>query len=411
MRARATALLLVGTTAAFSAARVFAQELAPAEDFFRGVPEQIEEIQSSQGINSPDLVVPLTSMGLIFREQGDVDLAIAAFERARHLVRVNYGLSSFKEAPLLRQLVQIEEARGNFAAAWDLEQELIGFIRRSPGPRPGAAQMLREIADKRVDVLERYSAGTLPPQIVLGCYYAEPDNLEYGRRGNKDCRAGNSYRVKLNLLDEALSYYYDVIDMIRFSEGQSSDELPGLEMSVLRAMYAARNDYDTEYRGRALLFLVDERHVKYSAPLPVQMNALVQMADWDLLFAGGREKNAAALQAYEALYDQLKQNGLEQRFIDSIFSPSVPVVLPTFAPDRLVSTETSASSGYVDVAFDITKYGEAKAIEILDTTTNLAGDAAVRVTDLIKRSRFRPRMADGVFEDRSRVVVRYYIND
>jgi hypothetical protein len=79
--------------------------------------QPIDEIQSSQ--DSADLIDPLMRAGLSFREQGDVELAIAAFERARHLVRVNYGLSSFKEAPLLRQLVQIEQARGNAAAAWE----------------------------------------------------------------------------------------------------------------------------------------------------------------------------------------------------------------------------------------------------------------------------------------------------
>lgn len=397
--------------AAFLATRVVAQEPAssslPADDGFSGVPQQIEKIQSSQGINSPELIGPLTNLGLILREQGDVDLAIAAFERARHLVRVNYGLSSFKEAPLLRQLVQIEEGRGNAAAAWELEQELLGMIYRSPGPRPGAASMLREIADKRADLLERYSAGEFPPQMELGCYYDAPD----GRKGNKSCRSGSSFRARQNLLNEAESYYYDVMDMVRFSEGRSSDQLPELDMAVLRARYAARNDYQTEGQGRVALRVIHERHVKYSAPLPVQMNALLQMADWDLLYAGGRKKNEAAFQAYEALYERFQQEGLEQSFIDEIFSPSVPVVLPAFVPNPLVSSEAPAASGYIDVAFEITRYGEGKAIEILDITTNTASEARMRLGDLIRRSRFRPRMANGAFEDPSRVVVRYYVNE
>ena len=407
MRAHAIALGLVAAAAALAAACLFAQELGG--DPVSSVGRQIEEIQSSQGINAPELIPALTSFGLILREQGDVDLAVAAFERARHVVRVNYGLTSFGEAPLLRQLVQIEEARGRAAAAWDLEQELIGLIYRSPGPRPGAASMLREIADKRRDVLERYSAGEFPPQMELGCYYAEPDAW-YGRQGNKGCRSGSSFRAKLNLLNEAESYYYDVMDMVRSSEGGSSDQLPELDMAVLRARYAARNDYQTEGQGRVALRLIHERHVKYSAPLPVQMNALLQMADWDLLYAAGRKKDEAAFQAYKALYARLEQGGLAESFIDEIFSPRVPVVLPTFSPSRLVSSETPGSLGYIEVAFEITKYGEAKSIEILDTSTNTTEAARLRIRDLISWNRFRPRMANGVFEDPSRVVVRYYVN-
>jgi hypothetical protein len=403
--------LLVSVVAASHAAFPQPASTPPTEDALSGAAQQIDEIQASEGINSPDLIDPLMSAGLIFREQGDIDLAVATFERARHLVRVNYGLSSFKEAPMVRQLVQIEEARGNAAAAWELEQELLGMIYRRPGPRPGAASMLREIADKRADLLERYSAGEFPPQMELGCYYSEPDAPDGSRPGNKSCRSGSSFRAKLSLLNEAESYYYDVMDMVRFSEGRSSDQLPELDMAVLRARYAARNDYQTEGQGRVALFMIHERHVKYSAPLPVQMNALLQMADWDLLYASGRQKNEAAFQAYEALYEQLRQQGLEQSFIDEIFSPSVPVMLPAFSPNPLVSGEVRGSSGYIDVTFEITKYGEGKAIEILDSTTNSASEARIRLRDLIKRSRFRPRMANGVFADPARVVVRYYVND
>jgi len=400
--------LLVFVSAA-AIAQVVAQE--QAEDVVTSVAEQIEEIESAQGITSPELIAPLTNLGLILREEGDVALAIATFERARHLVRVNYGLSSFKEAPLVRQLVQIEEARGNAAAAWELEQQLLGMIYRSPGPRPGATQMLREIADKRADVLERYSVGEFPPQIELGCYYAGPPRRDGLEVAPASCRSGSSWSVKQALYDEATRYYFDVMEMIRSSEGPSSDDLPEIYMAVLRASYAARNDYGTEYQGRGMLRAIYERHVKYAAPLPVQMDALLQRVDWDLLYAGGRKKNEAAFQAYEALYERFQQEDLEQSLLDEMFSPSAPVVLPAFMPNPLASNETPGSSGYIDVAFEITKYGEGKSIEILDTSTNTTEAARVRLRDLIKWNRFRPRMANGAFEDPARVVVRYYVND
>ena len=96
--------------------------------------------------------------------------------------------------------------------------------------------------------------------------------------------------------------------------------------------------------------------------------------------------------------------------MEPIKSITVPVVLPTFSPSRLVSSETPGSLGYIEVAFEITKYGEAKSIEILDTSTNTTEAARLRIRDLISWNRFRPRMANGVFEDPSRVVVRYYVN-
>jgi tetratricopeptide (TPR) repeat protein len=414
MRAGTTTLGLVLAVAAFSAPRGLAQETAssplPAGDVFSGIPEQIEAIQSSQGINSPELIGPLTNLGLILREQEDVDLAIAALERARHLVRVNYGLSSFREAPLLRQLVQIEEARGNAAAGWDLEQELLGLIRRYPGP--GAAPMLREIADKRVDVLERYSRGEFPPQIELGCYYSRRYGNEIPSNGGGSCRSGTSSSVKQALYEEASAYYFDTIDMIALSEGAQAEDIPELYLAVVRASYAARNDHGTEGYGRGILREIHSMLVKYSKPLAAQMTAWVQVVDWDLLYAGGRQEKAAAFQAYETLYAQLEQKDLEQTFIDEIFSPSVPVVLPAFSPVPLgLSTTPGPSGAYLDVAFEITKHGEGKAIEILSTSTSAADTARLRLRDIIQRSQFRPRMANGAFEDPARVVVRYYVDD
>ena len=387
------------------------------DDGLSGAAQQIDQIQTSEGINSPDLIEPLMRAGLSFREQGHVALAIAAFERARHLVRVNYGLSSFKEAPLLRQLVQIEEARGNAAAAWELEQELLGMIRQNPGPV--AAPMLREIADKRVDVLERYVAGEFPPQIKLGCYYAGwPRRDAATETQAPSCSSGSSWSVKQGLYNEATRYYYRVMQMIWASEGQCSDKVPELYMGVLRASYAARSreakrnhDYGTESQGRGMLLALYERYVKCSSPMPVQMNALLQMADWDLLFAGGRKENEAAFQAYEALYERLQREGLEQSLIDEMFSPDVPVVLPAFSPNPLVSSVAPGSSGYIDVAFEITKYGRGKSVEFLDSSTNATEVARKRVRDLVDRGRFRPRVANGAFEDPSRVVVRHYVND
>jgi hypothetical protein len=406
MRARATALGLVSTAAALAAARAFAQEPAqPADDVVFSVARQIEQIQSSQGSNSSELIGPLTNLGLILREQEDRDLAKATFERARHLVRVNYGLSSFEEAPILRQLMQIEEGRGNAAAAWDLEQKLLGLIYRYPGPR--AAPMLKEIADKRADVLRRYSAGEFPPQIMLGCYYA----ARHRGDGESCPRSGSSSDVKIALLDETRAYYMDTITMVVQSAGRNADELPEIYLALVRALYAHPNDAITGYEGVGILRELHSRAVRNAEPLSVQMNALLHIADWELRFAGGRKESEEAFQFYDALYERFEQVGMEPAWMDEVFSPSLPVVLPAFMPNPLARIETPSSAGYIDVAFEITKYGEGKSVEILDTSTNTTDAARLHLRDLIKWSRFRPRVADGAFEDPSRVVVRYYVND
>jgi tetratricopeptide (TPR) repeat protein len=197
---------------------VFSQPefLPAADDALREVAEKISEVQSQYGPHSPDLIDPLTALGLFYQENGNLDLAAAAVEQARLVVRVNYGLYSLEEAPLIRQLIHNEEAKGNFEVAWDLEQKLLTLARRHPNDLR-TVPILRQIADKRMDVLERYQAGEFPPQIILGCYY---NGRRYDGAGN--CRAGSRRVVIASILSEARGYYADADKIIRRHESWAS---------------------------------------------------------------------------------------------------------------------------------------------------------------------------------------------
>jgi hypothetical protein len=169
VRPNATAELLI-LAAVAAADPAFCQEgpLAGAPD---ALVDEIAEIQAEHGLNSPDLLDPLTALALFYRERGNDAQAMATVERARHVVSVNYGLHTVEEALFIRQLVQIEAARGNAAGAWHLEQEMLAQIRRHPND-VRTAPILREVADRRTKVLRRYTDGEFPEELYLGCYYS-----------------------------------------------------------------------------------------------------------------------------------------------------------------------------------------------------------------------------------------------
>lgn len=360
--------------------------------------EEIRERQSQDGIVSPTLIGPLSALGLTHQEQGDHALAASVLERARHVVRVNYGLHSLREAPLIRQLIRSELARGNAEAGWALEQELLRRVRRHPDDLR-TVPVLRAIADRRMDILSRYEAGEFPPEIILGCYYNErrPD-------GGRRCHAGSRGRAMAGLLGEAQSYYSEAIRVILRAEGYSNDELPELLMTLVEMSYE-HGRYGT---GRKALRYLYSHKVANGEPLPIQLEALVQIADWDLLFARSGNLRATALEIYEHAYGQLEQPGTEQAPIDRIFSPEIPAVIPRFRSNPL-ATEAGEHTGYIDVAFDITEDGESERIEILDATTGATDADRERLVDLIDHGRFRPRVRNGQVETSARVHLRYYL--
>jgi hypothetical protein len=138
-----------------------------------------------------------------------------------------------------------------------------------------------------------------------------------------------------------------------------------------------------------------------SAPLRDQVEAFVRLADWE----GDRQ----AREKYERALKMLQDAGA-QPLIDELFSPKTPVVLPAFEPNPLASDATQAT-GYIDVAFEISRERQGRRVRILDTTTNATDADKERLVELIEHSAFRPRVTDGEFAKASPVVLRYYLTE
>src|SRR5688572_24392386 len=134
--------------------------------------DQIQEILSRDGPYSRDLLTPLTNLALLYLEGDDYSFALTTLERAIQVVRINNGLHTLEQVPLVRQLIRIEEERGNHSGAWEREQNLLALLRRHPDDLR-IVPVLREIAGKQMAVLGAALAGKRPPEVILGCFYKE----------------------------------------------------------------------------------------------------------------------------------------------------------------------------------------------------------------------------------------------
>lgn len=417
--------------------------LESAADRQRQIVEEIEREQSLNGPRSEALIAPLTALALLYQENGDRGLATATIERVLEVVRANYGLHSLEQAPLIWQLIANEERLGNVDASWNLQKELLTLARRHPEDLR-AVPIFHELAERRLDLLQRYKAGERPREFILGCYYdyPGPDPSEE----LQSCVSGSRSVAIGQILLEAHWYYAEAIGVILRNELYSSEELRELEMEAVQATFkAGLMGKGLEYcdssatlaqllqlqplgsclepilkddsgfsvlnvGGQSSLVRLLLYEARSSAPALTRVSALIRLADWTQRHSSSGRTDDTVSELYALALEQLKELG-ETSTIDDVFSPPVPVVLPTFAPNPLLSQETPYSTGYIDVAFDISKRGESDHIEILDTTTEASRGAERELTRLIKRSAFRPRAANGQLVDSSRVMVRYYVNE
>jgi hypothetical protein len=386
--------------------------------------QQVIEVLEEEGrANDAALVEPLTALSQFHLEQEEYELAAEGFARARGIVRVNHGISSMQEIELLSWEVRAHEAANNLTTAWELEQNMLMMLRDFTGV-PATYPIYSELAAKRLDVLQRYRAGDYPPQIVLGCYYGkarDSDAVELGdtlhiitTESEGHCAAGNRNTVLITLLREARNYQALAIEALLQDRRYASAELMQLMTDFLRSSDRLRS-LMPQY-GDSFLSLVLNRVIAYPATDPASMRQkamlLIQLADLNVRRGYGSSRPAGfdnVLTQYQLAYTQLENAGLKQEELDAIFSPTIPIMLPAFDSNPLLPSEGTSSDSYIDVAFNVTRYGRGRDVEIVGASEKIKRGDRRELTRLIKENTFRPRMTNGEFADSTAATVRYYL--
>jgi len=379
--------------------------------------DRLAQIEAQHGPRSSELIAPLRTLALLYQERGENALAAAAVDRAWELVRINHGVQSLDQADLIRQRIEIANGHGDLMEAWNLEQALLVLARRHSDDARTVG-ILHRIADERMSVLERYVDGEFPPQIVLGCYYAGAGDDTIPAASDSrfgECTQGFRGVAIRSILWEAQMLYSDAIKAAIANDLYSSDELRELEMKLVRSsfLYGAMYEDGRDYLlGRESLRRLAAYDAAVSAPLLAQIEALIRIADWDILFSRSRNLQDAALATYELAYRRLMRSGENEAAIEAaiadLFSPETPVVLPTFLPNPFASADAKPSGEYVDIAFEVTREGKGRNVDIRGGSAETTRAVARHVNQLIRRSRFRPRLVDGRFAD-SPILLRYYL--
>jgi tetratricopeptide (TPR) repeat protein len=391
-----TIAIFAVAAAVASAAASSQSELDAAANRQRQLVDSIEREVSRGGAYSEELIAPLSELALLYQEADDRALASATIERALQVVRANYGLYSLAQAPLISRLVANEAAAGNHETAWEVEDELLTLAKRHPEDLRTVA-IFREIGDRRV----RLSHDELPLSVVCRGHL----NAAGCGEGSNEFAVG-SVRSLVNA--GAMNDWGDAINVFLQNKLYDSQELRELEQKLiaLGGCDVARESY------RRLMFY-DEA----SAETWLNRAAtIVRAADSELVCSQDQRPalERAALERYREAYELLERNVVARASIDGLFAPEAPIRLTESLPARAYPMPSAApadSFGHIDIAFEITKYGRAQGIDIVDATPNCTDEEKHNLFLFVRDGLYRPRAANGAIADGSRVVWRYYWRD
>src|SRR5262245_57084217 len=342
--------------------------------------KSIAEEEARNGPYSANLIGLLTSLGLAYQENGENVLAVTVLDRALYVKKINEGLFSIDQAALLERLIASEVAIGQAATAEELRGRLLELARRNLSDARSAS-IFREAAEHEVDLYETYLRDGLPTTFTIG------DPLAPQRSA-----AAGVWRAR--------RLYNEAIWALTVNPGNSKEhqaELADLEEGLARTYYLEASNRNRWYQGvddplYGLGLVSYQRRVGYTGVAASSgegvdyARALVELADWSLLFS----RNGTALKRYAQAFELLVPHRGGEGSIEEFFPTATPVFLPSFAAPPLEGVAVAGSTDYVDIDFEIGKYGQPRKIDVVAVAGVNAEPVAKLLASAIGNSRFRP---------------------
>ncbi len=346
--------------------------------------QTIAALEDEHGVYDNRLVQQVMGLGLAQQTQGHNDDAVLSFKRALHLSRVNEGLHSLAQAPILRHLIASYEAQDDWESANHRQASLYALQRRHFGYSD--ARLLQPIVTMIEWHMDAYALGTsADPGIHL--LQARALNEQAISIIEENFR-GDDVRLSEALYRQAQTNYQ--LAVLQSAHATGVLAAPGRQADVV---FSESDVQKTVFSlnpfsegKRALSRRVELIAANPEIPSRKKLRAMVQLGDWYFMF----NKRDSAIKIYRRAQDQFSDDEAARDDLQNYFGKPHVLSFYTSPKERLAESD---KTGYVDAIFDITPSGRAKGIQIIDSNPPDVMD--LRVQRSIKATRYRPRFVEG----------------
>lgn len=355
------------------------------------------------GPYSVQQAITLSREGARYQEQRRYEPAIEAYSKAVYLLRVNEGLATPLQVPLLQQIIESLLAQGRFVDADNYQNYLFRIQRENL--RPSDPEMLRAV--------EQYA------DWQRNAYISELDKDRYARiLGMIDLytdmadavvqEQGELSPILLPYLRGKLKAQYLMSIYPGESEAAVAVELQqqdNVDLPTLKKMRFMRfRDFNYRYGEQNIRQMRDIIESDPASGTLEVANATVALGDWHQW----HHRYALAQNAYREAWELMAGEAGEEAWRRQTFG--APLELPrevVFQPGRLAIPVPN--TGEVRLGFTVSPHGEARNIEVLVPDEAEDADTVNRGHRFLRDIRFRPSMVEGEAVASNRVERSYLI--
>lgn len=350
----------------------------------------ITDLESRYGPYAPGLSEQLLGLGNVYLRQGLNEEAAAIFKRGVHVARVNDGLYSADQIPLLQGLIRSLTAVGEYEAADERQFYLYRVQSKVYGRQ--SEQMSLAMLERADWEREAYylSLGDASFIRLLTMWELYSNVLR------------NIARTQGNLSEELLRPLRGLLQTQYMISTYTHDTQMGMHIGASPdENFAEENRFSmirvSNYKqGQAVITALREVYGYNEGEQSARpAEALVRLGDWHLW----HQKRDSAIEAYRRAWEELGalENGEEEQ--QKYFGK--PVLLPDLPGARTQLTPPEVVRGYIDVSYDISSRGRVRNLEVLSTESvqeeedEVAEGSRVQLMRSIKRLLHRPKFEAG----------------
>ncbi len=399
--------------------------------------ESIAEFEIDGGVYDFRLSELYLSLGNTYRLAGDFQLAIDSYNEALQLSRINEGLFTEDQVPIVEELVNSYLNLGDIESA-NLNQEYLLYVKQKihGAGHPMILNDLLEYADWNLHATS------------LSMGYRPNFQSLYFRTQSFNERNYIQPETTENFLAAAAFAYTQALIMQHDLESQSNESYSSAETLQLKDTlgfpdedyniseteqklaytYFLQNQFDqnniannafneapTTYfldsysNGRTAL----ERRYAYlrdkNSPAIDIIHALLDIADWYLIF----ERWSSAEELYIQAFELMAANDIET--INGLDYPDLPLEIPTFISSAYSRESYDLSSevplpyeGYIDLSFTISRFARPTRIRFISSSegTNEATERAL--LEKVRDTKYRLQLTDRSEYAENTYLLRYY---
>lgn len=359
--------------------------------------ERIEELEAENGAYGAGIDEELLGLGRALQQAGAHREAIDEFRRAMLIKRVNEGLYSLNQAPMIERMIESQIVLNQWEEANDNHQYLFWLHARNYGrDDPRMLPIINQLSRWHLQAYTEEKGGTLFDHLIQATnLYALAVDIITKNFGGSDLRLVEALRG-LKATNYYLATYAGepqpaVVINSNFGGGDpDAQRRAQLDHYRMNSFSSGRN---------AITRIVDVYEKNPASPPAASAKAKVELGDWYMMFNKWHSARKTYGDAYQALWD----NGATNQEIDDIFGrPAALPALPLLDEDR-----ESLSGSYVMVSYDVTAFGKARNIRILDAQPSDKVSIRSRVRDVLRRAKFRPRFENGEPVETTGIVQRF----